>query len=193
MALLCVALGVGASVVAPVLAQVATSLTHGADVTVASNMLLQPGDSAQAMLSPAVSFLLLIALPVLPLVVWWALRGDRGAFRRRGEPWACGYAWEEAMSASAGSFTQPLRVMFAPLYRMRKQLDPSAALNRSLTKVTEGAAAVEPFWDDRIIWPLVRLVQRMGAGIQRMQSGDFRLYCLYVVVALVILLLTVAL
>ncbi|KNC89158.1 hypothetical protein, partial [Trabulsiella odontotermitis] len=59
--------------------------------------------------------------------------------------------------------------------------------------VTEGAAAVEPFWDDRIIWPLVRLVQRMGAGIQRMQSGDFRLYCLYVVVALVVLLLTVAL
>jgi hydrogenase-4 component B len=193
MALLCVALGVGASVVAPVLAQVATSLTQGADVTVASNLLLQPGDSAQAMLSPAVSFLLLIALPVLPLAVWWALRGDRGAFRRRGEPWACGYAWEEAMSASAGSFTQPLRVMFAPLYRLRKQLDPSAALNRSLTKVTEGAAAVEPFWDDRIIWPLVRLVQRMGAGIQRMQSGDFRLYCLYVVVALVILLLTVAL
>ncbi|KFC06405.1 hydrogenase-4 component B/formate hydrogenlyase subunit 3 [Trabulsiella guamensis ATCC 49490] len=193
MALLCVALGVGASLVAPVLAQVATSLTHGADVTVASNMLLQPGDSAQAMLSPAVSFLLLIALPVLPLAVWWALRGDRGAFRRRGEPWACGYAWEEAMSASAGSFTQPLRVMFAPLYRMRKQLDPSTALNRSLTKVTEGAAAVEPFWDDRIIWPLVRLVQRMGAGIQRMQSGDFRLYCLYVVVALIVLLLTVAL
>jgi hydrogenase-4 component B len=193
MALLCVALGVGASVVAPVLAQVAASLTHGAEVTVASNMVLQPGSSGQAMLSPAVSFLLLIALPVLPLAVWWALRGERGAFRRRGEPWACGYAWEEAMSASAGSFTQPLRVMFAPLYRMRKQLDPSARLNRSLTKVTEGAAAVEPFWDDRIIWPLVRLVQRMGAGIQRMQSGDFRLYCLYVVVALVVLLLTVAL
>ncbi|MDR3103861.1 MAG: hydrogenase 4 subunit B [Yokenella regensburgei] len=193
MALLCVALGVGASVVAPVLAQVAVSLTHGAEVTVASNMVLQPGSSGQAMLSPAVSFLLLIALPVLPLAVWWALRGERGAFRRRGEPWACGYAWEEAMSASAGSFTQPLRVMFAPLYRMRKQLDPSARLNRSLTKVTEGAAAVEPFWDDRIIWPLVRLVQRMGAGIQRMQSGDFRLYCLYVVVALVVLLLTVAL
>jgi hydrogenase-4 component B len=193
MALLCVALGVGASVVAPVLAQVAASLTHGAEVTVASNMVLQPGSSGQAMLSPAVSFLLLIALPVLPLAVWWALRGERGAFRRRGEPWACGYAWEEAMSASAGSFTQPLRVMFAPLYQMRKQLDPSARLNRSLTKVTEGAAAVEPFWDDRIIWPLVRLVQRMGAGIQRMQSGDFRLYCLYVVVALVVLLLTVAL
>ncbi|WP_343529470.1 hydrogenase 4 subunit B [Yokenella regensburgei] len=193
MALLCVALGVGASVVAPVLAQVAASLTHGAEVTVASNMVLQPGSSGQAMLSPAVSFLLLIALPVLPLAVWWALRGERGAFRRRGEPWACGYAWEEAMSASAGSFTQPLRVMFAPLYRMRKQLDPSTRLNRSLTKITEGAAAVEPFWDDRIIWPLVRLVQRMGAGIQRMQSGDFRLYCLYVVVALVVLLLTVAL
>lgn len=193
MALLCVALGVGASVVAPVLAQVATSLTHTPELIVAHNILLLPGDSAQAMFSPAVSFLLLLGLPLLPLVVWWVLRGERGPFRRRGEPWACGYAWEEAMSASAGSFTQPLRVMFGPLYRMRKQLDPSHALGRSLTRVTDGAAAVEPFWDDRIIWPLVRLVQRAGSGIQRMQSGDFRLYCLYVVVALVVLLLTVAL
>ncbi|MGU3525080.1 hydrogenase 4 subunit B [Enterobacteriaceae bacterium C23F] len=193
MALLCVALGVGASAAAPVLAKVASSLAHAPELVVANNALLQPGNSAQAMLSPAVSFLLLLGLPLLPLAVWWVLRGDRGAFRRKGTPWACGYGWEQEMSASAGSFTQPLRVMFGPLYRMRKQLDPSEALGRSLTKVTDGAAAVEPFWDERIIWPLVRLVQRAGLGIQRMQSGDFRLYCLYVVVALVVLLLTVAL
>ena len=42
------------------------------------------------------------------------------------------------MSVSAGGFTQPLRSMFAPLYRMRKQLDPSARLAHALDVTKAG-------------------------------------------------------
>ncbi|AFJ48509.1 hydrogenase 4 subunit B [Shimwellia blattae] len=192
LALCCVALGLGASVVAPVISQVAMSLANTQDVAVTQGSLLIPAQSSQAMLSPALTFILLVALPVLPLLIWLAVKGNQPAFRRRGQPWACGYNWEPLMASSAGSFTQPLRTMFSTLYRMRKQLDPSPLLSRSLQGATAGAAATEPFWDEKIIYPLVRLVRRIGSQVQRLQGGDFRLYCLYVVAALVVLLLVVA-
>ena len=96
------------------------------------------------------------------------------------------------MAPSAGSFTQPLRVMYGPLYRMRKQLDPAVPLNRSLSGITVAATRTEPFWDDNIIQPLVGMTKRIARTVQYLQSGDFRLYCLYVIAALVILLLTIA-
>lgn len=192
LALCCVLAGVGASVVAPHLLLIAQSLTTPDTLSVVQGTTLMPGDAHQAVLTPSVVFLLLIALPLLPGLFWYVNRQTRGQFRRTGDAWACGYAWEKGMAPSAGSFTQPLRVMFGPLYRMRKQLDPAVPLNRSLSGVTFAATRTEPFWDDKIILPLVSLTKRIARTVQYLQSGDFRLYCLYVIAALVILLLTIA-
>lgn len=192
LALCCVALGLGASVIAPVISRVAMSLAGTHDVAVTQGSLLIPAQASQAMLSPALTFILLAALPVLPLLIWLGVKGNQPAFRRGGQPWACGYAWEPLMSVSAGSFTQPLRSMFSTLYRLRKQLDPSPLLTRALQAATAGATAIEPFWDEKIIYPLVRVIRRIGTQVQRLQSGDFRLYCLYVVAALIVLLFVVA-
>ena len=192
LALCCVLLGLGASVIAPVIAQVAMSLANTPHVTVAQGLLLIPAETSQAMLSPVLTFVLLIALPVLPLLVWLGIKGNQPAFRRRGQPWACGYDWVPQMSTSTSGVTQPLRAMFSALYRLRKQLDPSPLLARALQATTVGATATEPFWDEKIIYPLVRLLRRISIQVQRIQSGDFRLYCLYIVAALVVLLLVVA-
>jgi len=192
LALCCVLLGLGASVIAPVIAQVAMSLANTEHVQVAQGVLLMPAQASQAMLSPALTFILLIALPVLPLLVWLAVKGNQPAFRRRGQPWACGYDWVPQMATSTSGVTQPLRAMFSALYRLRKQLDPTPLLTRALQATTVGAAATEPFWDEKIIYPLVHLVRRAAIQVQRLQSGDFRLYCLYIVAALVVLLLVVA-
>lgn len=48
------------------------------------------------------------------------------------------------------------------------------------------------FWDERVIRPIVSATQRLAKEIQHLQSGDFRLYCLYVVAALVVLLIAIA-
>ena len=192
LAVVCVLLGVGASVIAPVLAKVAMTLTAGTDVTVAQGAMLVPDSAAQAMISPAMTFLLLLALPLIPFIIYLVFKGKQMNFRRKGDAWACGYAWERDMSVSAGGFTQPLRSMFAPLYRMRKQLDPSARLAHALDVTKAGAGKVEPFWDERIIYPLVRGINRFAKRIQCLQGGDFRLYCLYVVAALVVLLVVIA-
>lgn len=192
LAAVCVLLGVGASVIAPVLAKVAMSLTAATDVTVAQGAMLVPDSASQAMISPVMTFVLLLGLPVIPLVIYLVFKGKQMDARRKGDAWACGYVWEQDMSVSAGGFTQPLRSMFAPLYRMRKQLDPSARLARALEVATTGAGKVEPFWDERIIYPLVRGINRFAKRIQCLQGGDFRLYCLYVVAALVVLLVVIA-
>ncbi|TKI05370.1 hydrogenase 4 subunit B [Martelella alba] len=192
LALLCVLLGIGASWIAPVLATVAAGLAHAHDVAVAHGAVLIPQQAGQAILSPLMIFILLLALPLIPLAIYQAAKRGQPGYRRGGDPWACGYDWQGTMAMSAGSFTQPLRVMFAGLYRLRRQLDPSPALKRALDVAVRGAGRTEPFWDDCIITPLVRLTQRAGGRIQALQGGDFRIYCLYVVAALVILLLAAA-
>ncbi|MEQ4674702.1 hydrogenase 4 subunit B [Providencia vermicola] len=192
LAAICVILGVGASVIAPVLANVAMSLTSATDITVAQGAMLMPDSAAQAMISPAMTFVLLLALPLIPFIIYLVFKGKQMGFRRKGDVWACGYAWEKDMSVSAGGFTQPLRSMFAPLYRMREQLDPSARLAQTLEVTKAGAGQVEPFWDEKIIYPFVRCINRIAKRMQCLQGGDFRLYCLYVVAALVVLLVVIA-
>lgn len=192
LAAVCVILGVGASVIAPVLANVAMSLTSATDITVAQGAMIMPDSAAQAMISPAMTFVLLLALPLIPFIIYLVFKGKQMGFRRQGDAWACGYAWEKDMSVSAGGFTQPLRAMFAPLYRMREQLDPSSRLAHGLEVTKAGAGKVEPFWDEKIIYPFVRCINRIAKRMQCLQGGDFRLYCLYVVAALVVLLVVIA-
>lgn len=195
LALLCLLLGIGATQVAPVIGRIAASLIAAPSVStlqVAQGAVLFPQQSSQAMLSTLAIFFGLLILPLVILLVASRYKGSRLAFRHGGDPWACGYAYEQAMTVSAGGFTQPLRVMFAPLYRMRKKLDPAPMMQSALEHSISGATRVEPLWDDKIVAPLIRLIQWLSQRIQWLQQGDFRLYCLYVVAALVILLIVAA-
>ncbi|EGC06949.1 hydrogenase 4 subunit B [Escherichia fergusonii] len=193
LAALCILLGVGARWVAPHILQVVFSFTHLTSLPVAESFALLPGTSDATLLTPSALFLLLITVPLIPALYWWLTRSHRAAFRRSGDAWACGYGWESAMAPSASGVMQPMRVFLSSLYRLRKQLDPSASLACGLQHVTEGARRTEPFWDDYLIRPVVNVIQRIALRVQQLQSGDFRLYCLYVVVALVVLLIAIAL
>ncbi|CNH80782.1 hydrogenase 4 subunit B [Yersinia intermedia] len=195
LALLCLALGIGATQVAPVIARIASSLIAAPEaqtLQVAQGAVLFPQHSSQAMLSTLYIFFGLLILPLVILLIASLYKGSRLAFRHGGDPWACGNAYEQAMTVSAGGFTQPLRMMFAPLYRMRKTLDPAPMMQRALEHSVSGAGRVEPLWDDKIVAPLIRLIQWLSQRIQWLQQGDFRLYCLYVVAALVTLLIIAA-
>ncbi|CQH22164.1 hydrogenase 4 subunit B [Yersinia frederiksenii] len=195
LALLCLALGVGASHVAPVIARIASSLittSPAPTLQVAQGAMLFPQHSTQAMLSTLYIFFGLLLLPLVILLVTHLYKGSRLTFRHGGDPWACGYAYEQDMTVSAGGFTQPLRVMFAPLYRMRKKLDPAPMMKTALEHSVNGATRVEPVWDDHVVAPLIRAIQWLSQRIQWLQQGDFRLYCLYVVAALVVLLIVAA-
>src|SRR5471032_2330977 len=71
--------------------------------------------------------------PVMPWLIASLLRGQRLPNRLRGDAWACGYGHSPDMVVTATGFAQPLRVMFAPLYRLRQHATPAslvAALNQ---------------------------------------------------------------
>lgn len=164
LAALCVLLGVGAFAVTPVISGVANALAAkpGALVAVQNGMLV-PNAQAATSLSPILLTLLMAAAVLVPLALFLYGKGVRLPMRRRDEPWACGYLYEIRMSMSASSFTQGLRHSFASLYRMRKTLDPVPVLGD--------------------------LLDRTVNKVQGLQHGDYRIYCLYIIVALVVLLI----
>jgi hydrogenase-4 component B len=189
LAVLCVLLGVGAPWVAPILTRVAVSLVPGSALAVVHGAVLSSGVATPATVSTPLIALLLLAAPLVPFLIVAAMQSGRLGRRHAGDPWACGYAQTRRMTVSAEGFTQPVRFMFSPLYRLRERLDPAPMLRTGLARSVAGATRVEPMWDTYMISPLVGLVQKLARRIAWLQRGDFRVYCLYVVVALVVLLL----
>jgi len=190
LAVLCALSGIGAPWLAPLFARVATSLTGGAAVPVAQGLTLHSGlFNTPASVSTPMLALLLVAAPIVPLLFMAVVRGGGVPRRHAGDAWACGYVTEKTMTVSPQGFAQPVRFMFAALYRLRDTLSPAAGFRRGLGATVAGAARVEPLWDERLIAPIVAGVQRIARRIAVLQRGDFRVYCLYVVVALVTLLL----
>ncbi|EFN6732580.1 hydrogenase-4 subunit B [Escherichia coli] len=191
LAALCVLIALSASWLAPKIMHIAHAFTNTPPVTVASGIALVPG-TFHTRVTPSLLLLLLLAMPLLPGLYWLWCRSRRAAFRRTGDAWACGYGWENAMAPSGNGVMQPLRVVFSALFLLRQQLDPTLRLNKGFAHVTARAQSTEPFWDERVIRPIVSATQRLAKEIQHLQSGDFRLYCLYVVAALVVLLIAIA-
>jgi hydrogenase-4 component B len=195
LAIMCIILGVGSPWIAPIISNVAAGLvnmasgsTAGSDVVVSQGMALIPNQAHQAILSTpiiTISLLFLLLVPVI-LIKWF--KGEKLQRRNSNDPWACGYAYEQRMTVDASSFTRTLRNIYAPLYSLREVLDPSVLFSWILTKTTAFAAVVEPFFDNYVIMPITHMTQRLARAVQRMQFGDLRWYCLYMVIALVILL-----
>ncbi|WP_094752607.1 hydrogenase 4 subunit B [Psychromonas sp. CD1] len=190
LALMCIVLGIGSPWIAPVIKGVAASLVHGGQaVTVAHGLALVPGIAHQAILSEPIIAISLLLLLLIPFALVTLFKGQKMKRRHSNDPWACGYAYEERMTVDAGSFTHTLRSMYAPLYTLRDKLNLAIPFTWILIKTTSFAARIEPCFDDYIFMPIARTTQSLSRIVQRMQFGDFRWYCLYMVIALVILLL----
>ncbi|MDR7344395.1 formate hydrogenlyase subunit 3 [Pantoea alhagi] len=117
LALLCVMVGVAAPWLIPFFAAVSAAVLHSAAQPLAQHGITV---SPVSQVSPPMIALLLLSMPLLPWLITIALRGARLPNRRRGTAWACGYSHSAEMVVTATGFAQPLRVMFAPLYRLRQ-------------------------------------------------------------------------
>lgn len=125
LALLCVGCGVASPWIIPHFSAVAASVLNAPVLQVAQHGVVFSTTSAVS--APMVAILLL-GMPLLPWIIAAVLRGKRLPNRSRGDAWACGYAHSADMVVTATGFAQPLRVMFAPLYRLRQRVTPSSML-----------------------------------------------------------------
>ncbi|WP_410009862.1 proton-conducting transporter membrane subunit [Pantoea agglomerans] len=121
LALLCVISGVASPWIIPQFSAVAAAVLNTPVLLAAQHGVAFSPTSAVS--APMVAILLL-GMPLVPWLIAAVLRGARLPNRSRGDAWACGYAHSADMVVTATGFAQPLRVMFAPLYRLRSHATP---------------------------------------------------------------------
>ena len=190
LALLCIVFGLGAPVIAPILSRAVGALLRAGSVKVADGILIFPGDPHQAVLSTPLMAALMICLLAVPLLIAAIHRGHRVAPRIVPEAWACGYDHDAQMTVSAGGFVEPPGFMFRGLYWLRTIQGPAAeVLDGSVTVATHAAGIVEPVWDETTVGGSTRGVRFLGRQLQAMEGGDLRVYCLYILAALGVLLI----
>lgn len=189
LALACVALGLLAPLVAPVIGGIAAATLGTAPVTLADGAVLLPGNPQQATLSTPLIAVLLVVLAALPIAIKTVFAAKRAPSRQAAEPWAAGYLPDHHMPATARSFAQPIRMFFGPLYDVRRRIaDRWTGVAVGFERVVTVARHTEPVADRSLVAPVARVVEAGGHWLQVIQGGDFRIYCLYIVAALIALL-----
>ncbi|MDK7723394.1 hydrogenase 4 subunit B [Slackia exigua] len=192
LSIVCIFLGLGAPLCAPVLEGVAASVLGGSAVAVASGAAVTNGITDSVISTPLVAVLLIAA-------VFVAL-GIRSMFAKGGssvrrDPWACGYKSEGDMPVIATTFASEVKWVMGPLYAARGALvGTSPKFVKAFESLVGGAKVAETVGDKRLVDPVAAFVDRIAKLSQRIEAGDSRLYIVYIVVALVALLIaTVAL
>lgn len=186
----CVLLGVAPFVVVPLLGKVLTGL-GGLPPTEAAftfNLSLQlPANFAT--LSPALLGIGLIAiLGLIPI----GLRVFNANRRQRvSDSWGCGRIGQTPrMEYTATAFAEPLRRVFAELYRPSKELTIDFhPESKYFVQSIEYRSEITPWFDRAIYDPLLGWVRRLARSVRRLQSGSLHFYLLLVALTLFVLLI----
>lgn len=145
LAAICVVLGIGSPVIAPVLGDVAQSVLASSAVTATSGVSLVNEISGAATSTPAIA----IALVVLTGLAF-VLRSCLGtkAPAKKTDPWACGYEPNEHMPVVATSFASDVELFMGPLYTLREVCTKICwSIAHVFQKLTGVAQGVEPLPD----------------------------------------------
>lgn len=164
-----------------------TQMLVGAGIgpTVTRNgwLLLAPTSVGRASYMPLVFLLFFFACCGL---AWVLVRRLYHGRLRRAAPWACGFPFVNArMQDTAEGFGQPIREIFAPLFRIERQL-PSPFDSRPVYSVT----VTDRAWT-LIYEPIERLVRRVAALAGLLQTGRIAVYLMHSFLVLIVLLMLV--
>lgn len=192
----CVALGLAPAVVVPHLARLLTGLGGLPDTgamftqqaTVQTPIAQALATPLFGQMAPLVVGLLLCGIVGLTLLVMWALRVN--CKLRVGDSWGCGRIGQTPrMEYTATAFAEPLRRVFAELYRPTKELTIAFhPESKYFIQFIAYKSDITPLFDHWLYEPLLRLVRATARQVRRLQAGSLHLYLMYVVMVLVLLL-----
>jgi hydrogenase-4 component B len=143
-------------------------------------LLLAPVSAERASYSP-----LLVTLATLAIVLAavFLVRRFYHARLRRAAPWGCGFPLQNArMQDTAEGFGQPIRQIFEPFYRMRREL-PSPFDDAPRYRVE----VEDPMWAG-IYLRIAAATEAVSRVVGRLQRGRIAIYLLYSFLTLVTLL-----
>jgi hypothetical protein len=143
-------------------------------------LLLAPISAERASYSPILFLLVTAAVVALTFV---AVRRFYHGRVRRASPWDCGFPMQTArMQDTAEGFGQPIRQIFEPFYRMRREL-PTPFDTAPRYRVTVD----DPLWG----WVYLRIAaatEAVSRWVGMLQRGRISTYLLYSFLTLVALL-----
>ena len=146
-------------------------------------LLLAPTGVERASYAPLLFLLLVLGCTLLASLI--VRRLYHGGIRRA-PPWDCGFPAQTArMQDTSEGFGQPIRQMFEPVFRMKRQL-PAAADEHPVYKVTID----DHFWH-WLYLPIATASHFVASLVGRLQHGRIAIYLLYSFVTLITLLLVV--
>lgn len=190
LAAICMALGLLPFVVVPVLGQALTGLggLPNTQAVFTLGVFVRTPSGFGVMSPTLVALGLVIILGLIPLV----MRALRVNLRlRRSEIWGCGRIGQTSrMEYTATAFAEPLRRVFAELYRPSKELTidfhpESKYFVQSIEYASEITSPFERWFYD----PLLRLIGWLARQVRRLQAGSLHLYLAYMAIILIVLLI----
>ena len=120
-------------------------------------------------------------------LAWLLVRRLYHGRLRRAPAWACGFPWGNArMQDTAEGFGQPIRQMFEPFFRMRRELPtPFDTQPRYRVDIDDH------FWH-WLYLPVAALVAQVSRLVGLLQQGRIAVYLMFSFVTLVVMLVVVA-
>lgn len=186
LAVMCVCLGIGAPWVAPVMQNIAAATTGQAAIAVASGL-----DIANPAIGSVVSTPMLAILLIACVLVPVAARSlfSKGGVASDRDPWACGYALDPEMPVVATTFAAEVKMFLKPIYAAREAVVSTAGSFQAMFgSVVSGAAKAETVGDKYVVAGTASFVNWISKQVQKIEGGNFRVYIIYIVVALVFFL-----
>lgn len=186
LAVICVCLGIGAPWVAPVMQNIAAATTGQAAIAVASGL-----DIANPAIGSVVSTPMLAILLIACVLVPVAARSlfSKGGVANDRDPWACGYALDPEMPVVATTFAAEVKMFLKPIYAAREAVVSTAGSFQAMFgNVVSGAAKAETVGDKYVVAGTASFVNWISKQVQKIEGGNFRVYIIYIVVALVFFL-----
>jgi len=187
----CVILGLSPTLVVPVLVRILSGFdgfagTTGVTFTLGTRLITPAGFGQVSPWLVALGLLLILCL--IPL--FFRVFRVRLSLRRS-ETWGCGRVSQTArMNYTATSFAEPLRRVFAEIYRPTKELTVDThAESRYFVQGIRFSSGITPWFENWLYAPLLRLVDAVACQVRRLQGGSAHLYLAYVAVVMILLLL----
>jgi hydrogenase-4 component B len=189
LAVACVVLGLAPFAVVPILASSLAGLRGLAPTPVVFTLaspLSVTGPFGQ-MSAPLLALGLALLLALVPLALR-VLGADRRL--RVSDTWGCGRIGQTPrMEYTATAFAEPLRRVFAELYRPTRDLSIDFhPASKYFVQSIEYRSEIHP-WFERVLYdPLLHVLGIVATWVRRLQGGSVHLYLLYMTLALLVLL-----
>jgi len=189
LAFACIALGLTPFFIVPVLGLALAGLGNlpwqTADFTLALPLSI-PG-AVGSMSSPLLAAGLLMLLAAIPLALWLAGTNWRTRF---GNTWGCGRIVQTPrIQYTATAFAEPLRRVFAELYRPTQDLSIDFhPESKYFVQSIDYQSEIHPWFEKLLYEPLIAFFHKTAERVRWIQAGWLGLYLAYMLFALIALL-----